>query len=716
MPWNCTLFDSTGKVKDARTNPAPTAVEADWTARTSQPGVVWYHDFRNQAEIDQFRWTGTYGSGNDPTGAGQLSIDGSINSMFRQTADGITGGACLELQQLFPLGGDNSCNWQRIFSPLDSASTGRGEADPADSGRIPVKSYTPTDQGNQYSTWNDGHYGHPTYHNSNFDGHGYYLQLRVKMDPNRTAPGNGTQDKLLYVTASPGGNSLTSQEIVTYSGGQYGTQSIGMQNNHRMYVAGSPPIESVSKHPPPGYHDGQQFGSEVGLPGCNIATRQGNCWAYSFGWDTLLYRIIPGTNAGSDARIIVYAANPGDTNYTRIWDLRYSMTFESNQPFGHNAIIPSVYMDPEPAVTWRARFDQIIFSKDFIPLPRDGLGRTALGQAAYELSPGESVDFTVNTVQNPRDIQWALETIYHDPARRELQYLGMPASSQGGIYKGYKYDEETDQWSLTFDSGLDVGHAWNTTFDFDRGDYYFRRHNRNEFYRFKRDTNTFAQMANAATDTGIVNGLQNANHATSGAVQYHPNLFGNGHPGILVLHAFRFFWYDIEQDRWTYNDEIYGNNLYWQRWNGTSVYLADRDEAVIFAEKNDGPENNAIVVKAGAATQSTPVTSGYIVARANNPVRIEGVGLGERHGVVTLHPRDRDRILILEQNGTAQVWESTDGAASWSLRNGWSHPFDNLPTLDPGEWTIGNIPMYGVIIGMSSNESGGGTRLWSPPD
>ena len=84
--------------------------ESDWIARSVAPGVVWYHDFRNQAEIDQFRWTGTYGGGNDPVGTGQLNIDGTINSMYRQTADGVTDGGCLEM--LRPGGSaENACSW-----------------------------------------------------------------------------------------------------------------------------------------------------------------------------------------------------------------------------------------------------------------------------------------------------------------------------------------------------------------------------------------------------------------------------------------------------------------------------------------------------------------------------------------------------------------------------------------------------------------------------
>src|SRR4026208_1358805 len=46
-------------------------MEADWRLRSGQdpgnpqPGVVWFHDFRSDAEVNAFRWSA--GSGHHPT-------------------------------------------------------------------------------------------------------------------------------------------------------------------------------------------------------------------------------------------------------------------------------------------------------------------------------------------------------------------------------------------------------------------------------------------------------------------------------------------------------------------------------------------------------------------------------------------------------------------------------------------------------------------------
>ena len=81
-------------------------VEADWLARTSGPGVVWFHDFRSDAEVDAFRWAGGYG--NDPNDVHRPGL------CRRNVSDGITGGGCLEL--IYPVGSSAAPGWWRPFS------------------------------------------------------------------------------------------------------------------------------------------------------------------------------------------------------------------------------------------------------------------------------------------------------------------------------------------------------------------------------------------------------------------------------------------------------------------------------------------------------------------------------------------------------------------------------------------------------------------------
>src|SRR5690606_27585523 len=71
--------------------------EQDWLIRSGQdsnnpqPGVVWFHDFRSDAEVNQFRWTPGYMGGNDPLAVGSNSQAPVPTNTRRITTDGIPG-------------------------------------------------------------------------------------------------------------------------------------------------------------------------------------------------------------------------------------------------------------------------------------------------------------------------------------------------------------------------------------------------------------------------------------------------------------------------------------------------------------------------------------------------------------------------------------------------------------------------------------------------
>ena len=331
-------------------SPCPTiGAEADWISRISGSGVVWYHDFRSDAEVDAFRWVG--GIGNDPNDLGKPG------TCIRNTSDGITG-ACLEI--IHEVGTSNPASWWRPFSPLDTGS-GKPVNDPGANGTLPAQIWDPTNPG-QTEAWGDGarpgYYGHPNYHSANrFDGTEYYFQMRVKIDPSLSVQSDFPPGKTLYFTLTE--KSLTGQEIVTESA----DNSWGV-NMFSMYRSGSPPLEGDT----PG--GANQPGNENGL--CDWSEGPGACWSYSNGWDTLLYHIRPGLNSGNDTVVRVWAAHPGETEYTKIWDQdTVDLGYEENWDFGHNALICSGYENTKsmnPATYHR--YCQLIFSKDFIPCPQ----------------------------------------------------------------------------------------------------------------------------------------------------------------------------------------------------------------------------------------------------------------------------------------------------------------------------------------------------------
>lgn len=360
----------------ASTTCSSVTAEADWLLRSGQdtsnpqPGVVWFHDFRSDAEVNAFRWTG--GVGNDPSATGNARS----GLTRRITTDGVTG-ACLEI--LRPAGTSENSHWWRPLSPVVGSGNGRGANDPAANGTVAVQPYAATQGGSQIQSWGRrGYYGHSSYHTgSEFDGTEYYLQMRVKMDPRRTTNGNIQGGKLLYHTITD--YSLTNQEIVTYSGAFVNPGTVGKTNIFRMYGLGTfSELESGDSLDRPGIQVGSQLANysaspnvycqlgEDGWPGGSTDT----CWAWSGGWDTIMYHLVPGRHDAQESVIQVYAAHEGETTYTKIWDEVFKNLYDGTPPQGYNAIILSAYQNGLNNSEFWHRYCQLIFSKQFISCPQ----------------------------------------------------------------------------------------------------------------------------------------------------------------------------------------------------------------------------------------------------------------------------------------------------------------------------------------------------------
>jgi hypothetical protein len=331
------------------------AASNDWQSRISGPGVVWFHNFDSAAEVNAFRWTGGYAGGNDPGGTG----DADAQYVEWVPTGGADGGGYMRLTRNSPSMDGNY--WWRPFSPLTGASNGRGQDDPAANGTLTLGTYVATQGGAQGLNWGQssnakpGWYGHPADQNSFYDGHDFYVQVRVKVDPRRTTPGNISVGKFTSFTTT--NDSYTAQELVTYGGYWEGAQALGMPNIHNVYQ---------------GYNY---------TPLAQVSTGTRNPvspkWAYSFGWDTLLYHVTPGRHGVNETRYEVWAAHEGETSYTKIWDATYPAYYDSGansvgsicRP-GWNAMLCWIYHNGATMSTFWQAFDQIIFSRQFINCPQ----------------------------------------------------------------------------------------------------------------------------------------------------------------------------------------------------------------------------------------------------------------------------------------------------------------------------------------------------------
>jgi hypothetical protein len=349
---------------------ASASLESDWQARIANS--VWYHDFRTSREVDNFRWTLNFG--NNPNAA----TFPSAPLCRRITSDGITG-ACLEIVRDATVGDGNFTYWQRPFVPMSGGTTtgngrGVGEDDPAANGTVPLYTdWDPSNPGEEEQFSGGGWYGTDTSGPggaAEFTGEEYFMQARVKMDPRRRQGINADEQsgKLFYFTRSD--RSGTDQEIVVES-----YRAGGGNNNFYMYRSFSPALAEdspgIAVH---GNQPGTEFGS-VGDGACrfdNNGGRYANCWFWPDDeWVTMQWAVRPGDNGSGGTHVRVWAARYGETAFTKIWDQPdVDLPFDASFPFGHNALICSVYHNGATMTEFWHRYCQIIFAHQFIACPQ----------------------------------------------------------------------------------------------------------------------------------------------------------------------------------------------------------------------------------------------------------------------------------------------------------------------------------------------------------
>lgn len=327
--------------------------EADWRSRISDPGVVWFHDFRTDAEVDNFRWAGGYG--NDPN---DMQDPGRC---IHNTSDGITGGGCLEL--IYPVGTSGAPGWWRPFAPMSGSSNGRGEDDPGARGTIPLASWEPTNH-SENENFRQSYYANPSYVGAEgfaanqFNGSEFWLQFRIKVDPNRYSSGTPASGKLSFLATT---QQTLNQEIVQQN--QRDRRALWYTNfGSSPDTGGSMGVNGGSKQPGGPYEDCGPSGT-------------GGCWLFNDGeWVTFLYHLVPGTDGNKDTLFEVFVARQGETEYETLFSQMNTINFSdtsTGHPQGYNSFQPSNYMNGQSTtVQWYQRYDQIIFSHNSIPCPQ----------------------------------------------------------------------------------------------------------------------------------------------------------------------------------------------------------------------------------------------------------------------------------------------------------------------------------------------------------
>lgn len=294
-------------------------VEQDWLYRSTLPGVQWAHNFASDNEVTFWLWVGGYGD--DPerqTEAGQF--------VTWDTSDYISGGGSLRM--LRRAGTFEPGSWWRPFSAM--RDSGRGQPDIGYVEGSPTIPQPVDGDCCRISAWREGNYGPAS--TGNWEGGEFYVQMRMKLDPSRRDD-NTTGGKIIYLTRTE--RSLVGQEIVTYYAG-------GSPHTFGLYKAGSPAIINELDYIEHVYDE----------------------------WFTVLYRVIPGDENQPNTSIEVWRALQGETSYTKIYQtLDEPIDYQDTYSKAWNALLVSIYHNGLNLPEFTQKYDEIIFSTDFIPPP-----------------------------------------------------------------------------------------------------------------------------------------------------------------------------------------------------------------------------------------------------------------------------------------------------------------------------------------------------------
>jgi hypothetical protein len=373
--------------------------EADWLKRSTMTPVVWAHNFDSASEVTQFR--DASGWGNDPGGTHGTTVQHNATA-------GVGGGGCIEIT--VPTGGHASGGWWRPMAAFPAGSNGKATDDPAANGTVKLRTWTNPPVQTENFNFHEGYYGHPSVQAADptwqgntdpWDGTEFWLQFRAKVPAARWT---GYAGPASSETRNPSGKLLFIDTTASTHEGEIVIQSAGSDPQYfndtypfRMYTSsGSNPNSFLTT--PQGAGDGSTIqGGGPYAATCIIGGDTddiGDCWEWPRDeeWITVLVHVIPGRDnqatatealgnwVNDDTTLEVWVARESETSYSKVFEnttLKWlygdrdgDATPYEIHPAAFNSVCPSAYMNTiNSIVGWYHRFDQIIFSKGWIPCP-----------------------------------------------------------------------------------------------------------------------------------------------------------------------------------------------------------------------------------------------------------------------------------------------------------------------------------------------------------
>ena len=352
--------------------------ESDWLARSTGAGVIWAHDFRNDAEYENFARTQTadnplaatlaatpFGSSRaiqskgygttfaanasggqttftltsvasfpDPATVGSYSLycgegDNGIAEEVLVTAINygtnqmtVTRGVEGDGNQAYTagvgtIGRGSPTQWRRPFAALPAGQNGLASDDRGITTAL-VTERDWTGFGNAAANWAFyyGYYGHSSYHNSTFDGDEFWIQWRSKIHANRFSSQRDSKFWYLQKVAGTTDEQFFGaiRDSSAYDAGRW-TAPEGWAYDSGA-TAGGTHVRVVQDH---GFYYTPGDYQEGGLYGASCVSSGGVCYLYAPDvWTTWMLHVKPGRAGVAETVVELFAATEGETSFTTV--------------------------------------------------------------------------------------------------------------------------------------------------------------------------------------------------------------------------------------------------------------------------------------------------------------------------------------------------------------------------------------------------------------
>ena len=276
--------------------------------------------------------------------------------------------------------------------------------------------------------------------------------------------------------------------------------------------------------------------------------------------------------------------------------------------------------------------------------------------------------------------------------------IGKNASSGGSERSNCQYNGDTNTWSGAKFGGSELGHIYDSfAYDPATGDVYSGTWASDVLQKWAYG-DALTSWSNVSTSSQTLTG------STQPAMCWHPNLYGPGDGGLLVMSQSggngRLVAWRKSTDAWSVVSGTTHANSYTYPMRGGMVYV--RGGGYVLAAFNPTTGGNTYKVAAGSGG-----SLGTVSTIDDVPIPCNAEGGSTQSGMLLDDPLGTDSAYILEKGGTDRVWKLS--GTSWTLK-GYTHPLEVSDT----EYVVASCYPHGVFWRQYHNTTN--SMVWRPND